>query len=88
MASAAMSRAARFGAPRSILTAGLCLAVGVLAASGATGAAGQERAAVTFSRDIAPILFEHCVVCHQPGAVAPMSLMSYQDVRPWARAIE
>jgi len=83
-----MSRAARFGASRSILTAGLCLAAGVLAASDAPGAAGQARAeAVTFSRDIAPILFEHCVVCHRPGAVAPMSLMSYQDVRPWARAI-
>ncbi|OFW29414.1 MAG: hypothetical protein A3H97_17200 [Acidobacteria bacterium RIFCSPLOWO2_02_FULL_65_29] len=66
----------------------MCLAAGVLAASDAPGAAGQARAeAVTFSRDIAPILFEHCVVCHRPGAVAPMSLMSYQDVRPWARAI-
>src|SRR5207247_419776 len=56
---------------------------------GASEAAGQERAAaVTFSRDIAPILFEHCVVCHRPGAVGPMSLMSYQEVRPWARSIE
>ena len=83
-----MNRAARFGASRSILTAGLCLAAGALAASGASGAAGQERAeAVTFSRDIAPILFEHCVVCHRPGALGPMSLMSYQEVRPWARAI-
>ena len=72
-----------------ILRAGLCLAAAMLAAHGASEAAGQERAAaVTFSRDIAPILFEHCVVCHRPGAVGPMSLMSYQEVRPWARAIE
>lgn len=42
---------------------------------------------VTFSRDIAPILFEHCAVCHRPGGVAPMSLLSYPEVRPWARAI-
>jgi tetratricopeptide (TPR) repeat protein/mono/diheme cytochrome c family protein len=66
---------------------GLCLAAGVLATS-STPSAGQERAgAVTFSRQIAPILFEHCVPCHRPGGVAPMSLMSYQEVRPWARAI-
>ena len=83
-----MSRAARGGGSRSILTAVLCLAGGLLAASGTPGAARQGQAeAVTFSRDIAPILFEHCVVCHRPGAVAPMSLMSYQEVRPWARAI-
>src|SRR5712691_11459013 len=72
-----------------ILRAGLCLAAAMPAAHGASEAAGQERVvAVTFSRDIAPILFEHCVVCHRPGAVGPMSLMSYQEVRPWARAIE
>jgi tetratricopeptide (TPR) repeat protein len=60
----------------------------MLAVSGAIGAAGRQRAeAVTFSRDIAPILFEHCVVCHRPGGVAPMSLTSYQEVRPWTRAI-
>jgi mono/diheme cytochrome c family protein len=81
---------AMFCTSRSILTvAGFCLAGGVLAASGASGAAAREQAeTVTFSRDIAPILFEHCVICHRPGAVAPMSLMSYQEVRPWARAIE
>lgn len=83
-----MSRGPRFGGSHSILTAGLCLAVGALAASGAAGTPRQGRGnVVTFSRDIAPILFEHCVVCHRPGGVAPMSLLSYPDVRPWARAI-
>lgn len=78
----------RFAGSRSSLTAGLCLAAGVLAGNGALGAAGQGPAdAVTFSRDIAPVFFEHCAVCHRPGGVAPMSLMSYQEVRPWARAI-
>jgi tetratricopeptide (TPR) repeat protein len=43
---------------------------------------------VTFSRDIAPILFDHCVVCHRPGAVGPMPLTSYQEVRPWVRSIQ
>ncbi|MEE2777375.1 MAG: cytochrome c [Acidobacteriota bacterium] len=43
--------------------------------------------APTFSRDVAPIFFENCAQCHRPGEVAPMSLLSYQEVRPWARSI-
>ena len=41
-------------------------------------------ATVTFSRDIAPILFEHCAKCHRPGEVTPFSVLTYQDVKPWA----
>jgi hypothetical protein len=41
----------------------------------------------TFARDVAPILQKSCQSCHRPGAIAPMSLVTYQDVRPWARAI-
>ncbi|REJ81787.1 MAG: cytochrome c [Acidobacteria bacterium] len=37
--------------------------------------------------DIAPILARHCASCHQPGDIAPMTLGSYEEVRPWARAI-
>src|SRR6202163_787709 len=40
-----------------------------------------------FSRGVAPILFRNCVECHRPTAMAPMSLMTYEDARPWARAI-
>jgi hypothetical protein len=43
--------------------------------------------APTFSKDVAPILYSKCVTCHRPGEVAPMSLISYRDARPWARAI-
>src|SRR5207244_8211394 len=43
---------------------------------------------VTFTRDVAPILHARCVVCHRPGEVAPMALLTYQDARPWARAIK
>jgi len=42
---------------------------------------------VTFTKDIAAILQQHCQQCHQPNGVAPMSLVSYEEVRPWARAI-
>ena len=44
--------------------------------------------APTFSRDVAPILFKSCVECHRPTAMAPMSLLTYEDARPWARAIK
>src|SRR5215471_8193724 len=43
---------------------------------------------VTFSRDVAPILYKHCVNCHRPGDIAPMSLVSYKDARPWAASIK
>jgi hypothetical protein len=41
----------------------------------------------TFTKDVAPILYNSCVGCHRPGEVAPMSLISYEDVRPWAKSI-
>lgn len=41
----------------------------------------------TFFHDVAPILQKHCQSCHRPGDIAPMPLITYQDVRPWARAI-
>src|SRR5262247_1363423 len=48
---------------------------------------GAEAAAPTFSKDIAPILVKNCISCHRPGEVAPMSLLSYKEVRPWAKSI-
>src|SRR5438876_3250027 len=44
--------------------------------------------AQTFSKDVAPIFQKHCQSCHHEGTVAPMSLMTYKDARPWARAIK
>ena len=43
---------------------------------------------VTFSRDVAPILFRNCTQCHRAGEIAPFSLMSYKESRPWARSIK
>ena len=43
---------------------------------------------VTFTRDVAPILHARCVSCHRAGEVAPMALLTYEDARPWARAIK
>jgi hypothetical protein len=44
-------------------------------------------AAPTFSKDVAPVLYKHCTSCHRPGEIAPMSLMTYEEARPWARSI-
>jgi hypothetical protein len=43
---------------------------------------------VTFTKDIAPILQRSCQNCHRPESIAPMSLLTYEDVRPWARSIK
>src|SRR5437867_1344764 len=48
--------------------------------------AGSET--VTFTKDIAPVLQRSCQNCHRPDGVAPMSLVTYEDVRPWAKAIK
>jgi mono/diheme cytochrome c family protein len=60
-------------------------------ASGRPAVAQQTRAdsaAVTYAKDVAPILQKNCQQCHQPGAVGPMPLTTFQEVRPWARAIK
>jgi hypothetical protein len=59
---------------------------GSTAAQQSTPAANQ--APVTFTKDVAPIVQRSCQTCHRPGAVAPMSLLTYEDVRPWARSIK
>ena len=60
-----------------------------VAAKPAIGAEGLPAAgAVTFSKDIAPIFQRSCQNCHQPNSVAPMSLISYTDARPWAKSIK
>ena len=49
------------------------------------GAPGTE--VPTFSKDVAPILYKNCTQCHRPGEIAPMSLLTYEATRPWARSI-
>jgi hypothetical protein len=57
------------------------------AAASAQTAPTAPAASVSFTKDIAPILQRSCQNCHRPGAIAPMSLMTYEDVRPWGRAV-
>ena len=56
--------------------------------TGEVSAAPDVPADVNFTKHIAPILQRSCENCHRPDGVAPMSLVTYEDVRPWARAIK
>jgi hypothetical protein len=64
-----------------MLRAGLLILSAVAAAFAATP---QD---VTFHKDIEPILQARCQTCHRPGEAAPMSLLTYQEARPWAKAM-
>src|SRR5262245_34125081 len=71
----------------------LGLLAGVVAltlASFSTVHTASSPAAVTptFAKDVAPIMFAKCATCHRAGEVAPMALLSYEDARPWAKAIK
>ena len=68
----------RTSSTRAVLTA-LALLIA------ATASAADDT--VTFHRDVQPLLQRHCQTCHRPGQVAPMSLLTYKDARPWASAI-
>ena len=60
----------------------------VMAAASAVPAWAEGPATTpTFSKDIAPIFQAKCQSCHQPESIAPMSLITYQQARPWARSI-
>jgi len=51
-------------------------------------AADTSSPTVTFNKDILPILQSNCQTCHRPGQVAPMSFLTYQSTRPWAKAMK
>src|SRR5262245_52958510 len=53
-----------------------------------TLAAADAVTAPTFYKDVLPILQANCQSCHRPGEVAPMALLTYEQARPWARAIK
>ena len=67
---------------------GLAGALGIaILTFSAAGSGATPPAAPTFSRDVAPILYKNCATCHRPGEIAPMSLMTYKDARPWGKSI-
>jgi len=70
------------------MKATILLSVGVvlLVMSGPTVTTSNENN-VTFTKDVAPIFYKNCTGCHRPGEIAPMSLLTYNDARPWAKSI-
>src|SRR5882672_7484808 len=64
------------------------LAVAAMSAIGHAADPTPTAGPTTFTKDVAPILQEKCQQCHQPNSIAPMSLISYEDARPWARSIK
>ena len=66
----------------------VALAVSACLSFAATAFASDTPAKATFSKDVAPIFQAKCQECHQPNSIAPMSLITYQDARPWARSIK
>jgi hypothetical protein len=62
----------------------------VMMAAGAIGTAQTkpDSEPPTFARDVAPLLYKNCTSCHRSGEIAPMPLVSYQEVRPWAKSIK
>ncbi len=73
------------------LTIGIIMVFGlnlIPAGSAESNGSGKSlNAAVTYTKDVAPIFNKHCAECHRPGESAPFSTLSYKDVRPWAKSI-
>ena len=74
---------------RAVKTAAGFCAAALAAGMTATGAEASGAEGVpTFAGDVAPILYDNCAACHRPNHLAPMPLITYDDVRPWARAVK
>src|SRR5580765_6465257 len=74
-----------FGCAAGVLGIFACTLAASLSAAGPEPAA--KSPVPTFTKDVAPILYKNCTTCHRPGEIAPMSLLTYDDARPYAKAI-
>ncbi|HET9528808.1 MAG TPA: hypothetical protein VFQ92_00535, partial [Blastocatellia bacterium] len=66
----------------------LLLAFALIARPGSANDGKNSLKGVTFSKEVAPIIYKNCVECHRAGEIAPMSLVTYKEARPWARSIK
>src|SRR5580692_5361598 len=64
-----------------------CSFAGAAIAAEISGNAAANAKPVTFTHDVAPILQARCQECHRVGSMAPMSLVTYEETRPWAKSI-
>src|SRR5438105_14119355 len=78
-----------FGSRASALQLGwLPVLIGLFASAALRAQSGVSSDDITFTKDIVPILQRSCQNCHRPAGVAPMALVTYEDVRPWAKSIK
>jgi hypothetical protein len=68
--------------------AAVALAAGSMSVATARAQGRTAAEPVTFAKHVAPILYKNCVECHRPSMFAPMSLVTFEEARPWARAIK
>src|SRR5580700_9764791 len=79
---------------RAILPLSIALAAAIATLTAAetpassSTASGANKPQVTFTKDVAPLLQNRCQVCHRPDTFAPMSLLTYDEARPWAKSIK
>ena len=73
--------------PALAIAIGVVIVIGVMWGGTLQSSARRQVDPLTFTRDIAPILFDECAACHRPGGVAPFSVLTYEDVSPRARQI-
>jgi hypothetical protein len=64
------------------------LLIAISLVGGATLFAAETSSSVTFNKDVLPVLQKNCQNCHRPGQIAPMSFLTYQSTRPWAKAMK
>src|SRR5213083_2017511 len=79
-----------FGPTGVVLAASIAMVIQMTTPATAGAQVPAKAAAhgqVTFSNDVAPIFQAKCQECHQPNSIAPMSLITFQEARPWARSI-
>src|SRR5712675_486054 len=70
------------------VTTAFVAAVTLATAADTSGSGGTSKPQVTFTKDVAPILQQRCQTCHRPDTFAPMSLLTYEEARPWAKSIK
>ena len=73
---------------RLLIAAGAFAAMTFRTLPAAAQSSREPSTSITFTKDIVPILQRSCQSCHRPGSIAPMSLISYEETRPWAKAIK
>ena len=71
-----------------IVLAAVCSFALAIYQPGTVSSSNADKNPVTFAKQVAPIFQKRCEECHREGGMAPMSLATYEESRPWARAIK